>query len=127
MIYILKTYSGQSADFYIQCKGLNSGRPLAAPITNSFAVSCQHPELKQITQALFLGRYFQPHISGSVIPFITKNSIKQILDFGISNHNPSHLPKLHTVETLDQLIYNKQEQIKLLRNYKIVLCRSLFA
>ena len=36
----IKTYSGQEADFYIQAKGLNAGRPLKNPKANCFAVTC---------------------------------------------------------------------------------------
>jgi len=126
MKYDLSTYTGQNADFYIQCKGNNSGRPLATPKVNSFAVKTENPILKEVVQALFLGRYFEPYIIGSVIPYIRKQSIEEVIEQGIRNHKPEHLPKLKAVASIDHLILHNTEQIKTLKNYKVAICRSLF-
>lgn len=126
MKYKLKSFSGQPADFYIQCKGNNSGRPLNTPKVNSFAVYTDNLILKEVVQALFLGRYFEPHITGSVVPFIRKESIEEVIEIGIKKHKPEDLPKLKTIEAIDKYIFNQHEQIKTLKAYKVAICRSLF-
>ena len=126
MKYTLSTYSGQSADFYIQSKGLNSGRPLTTPKVNSFAVRTTTPILKEVVQALFLGKYYEPHITGSVVPFTRTDSNEKVIEQGIKNHKPEHLPKLEIVGNIDKLILNNLEQHKTLKAYKVAICRSLF-
>jgi hypothetical protein len=75
------TYS--NPHFFILNKGLNSDKPLKNPCPNCFVV--QHKSKKIINQLFHLsmmlqiGGYFKIFLKGSVIPFITINDCKKVI------------------------------------------------
>lgn len=81
LVFKLKTHKpGEpTPQFYIQCKGLHSGRPLRKPIPNCFSVYCETPDLFGYVYALYIGGFFRFYIRGSVVPFITIEETKQLL------------------------------------------------
>lgn len=67
-------------EFYILCKGLNSGKPLEKPCPNSFVISCSTQVQKDFYYTLIFGmfksnQFYHLH-TGSVIPFIRINEFK---------------------------------------------------
>ena len=107
----IETYNGQkSANFYIQSKGNYSGRPLRKPIPNCFAVFTNNPLAFEIVYCLFKGKLFEYYIIGSVIPFIRITAVKKILEKYIKVEFCEE--KLKTIQSIDQILLIKNEQIK---------------
>lgn len=107
----IETYKGQkSANFFIQCKGNYSGRPLKKPIPNCFAVFTNNPLAFEIVYCLFKAKLFEYYIIGSVIPFIRITAVKKILEKYIIGDFCEK--KLKAIQSIDQLLTIKQEQIK---------------
>lgn len=65
--------------FYVLNKGLNSGKPLLEPCPNCFVCICNSEEEKEnlywIYFALWQSHKFRQELIGSVIPFIRKKEI----------------------------------------------------
>jgi hypothetical protein len=70
-------------EFYVLCKGNNSGRPSHTPQVNSFVVMAGSSEEKDhlywLSYALWKSRGFEPFLRGSVIPFITIREYSHLL------------------------------------------------
>lgn len=120
------TYTGkQKADFYIQNKGYNSGRPLRIPLRNSFAVFTDDDFLFQKVQALFIGKFFEPLIHGSVIPTICLKDVKDIIERTPIKRDDKALKQLKSLQDIDSLILVTQDKIKLLVNLKIAIAQEV--
>jgi hypothetical protein len=119
----LITYSGQTdANFFIQCKGNNSGRPLVDPIPNCFAVYTDVPYAFDIIQGLFISKKFVRDIIGSCIPFIKKQDLLNIIEPQLKkSHN---LKELEAINLVDQQIENTLKKIDLLKKLKISLAQK---
>lgn len=93
------TYNAQYVDcpntFFILSKGLNSGRPSSIPNPNSFQLSFNNKEERDLYfwyfYALWTTNYFKNELIGSVIPFIKIKTIHHLLQ-------QSNLPKLNSTE-----------------------------
>lgn len=76
-----RTYHGNH--FFILSKGNNAGRPMDKPCPNCFVVITKCPQEKQLLYWLCFGLwqcgYFQPHLCGSVIPFLRLPELKSII------------------------------------------------
>ena len=116
----LKSYSGQQdAKFYIQCKGNHSGRPLKDPIPNSFAVYTDVPNAFEIIYGLYKSRTFQTRIIGSVVPFIRKRDLMEILEPAFKkSYDPK---KLEAIALIDKQIENELKRIELLKKMQRAL------
>jgi hypothetical protein len=108
--------------FFILCKGLNSGKPLSEPCPNCFICICQSEQEKEslfwILFALWQGRRFHQALCGSVIPFIRKKELSNIIQQGLNYaiHNPDKFRK--NIQTLQLLQQKEQEYIKLTQSIK---------
>ncbi len=77
-------FTDRDPDFWIQLKGLNAGRPLREKIPNSIGVKTDPdllvPDFLFYTlEYLFLTGSFQPLLRGSVVPFLTRRAILDVL------------------------------------------------
>ena len=119
----LKTYNGQTdANFFIQCKGNNSGRPLVDPIPNSFAVYTDVPYAFDIIQGLFISKKFVRNIIGSCVPFIRKTDLLKIIEPQLlKSHN---LKELEAINLVDQQIENTLKKVEILKKLKISLAQK---
>jgi hypothetical protein len=114
-----------SHHFFILSRGLNSGKPLKTPCPNCFAVIANSAndaeKIYWITYALWQGRNFHQLLVGSVIPFIRKKDLHDMIidTFHQVGCKPEAVEK--TVQSLLQLEqqevnYQKlQKMIKLLK------------
>ncbi len=83
--FTLKTYrpsaETEKPHFYILNKGMNSGKPLKQPCPNCFILIAPTEEAKEqlywLCFGLWRAKSFHYYLKGSVIPFITKNDLKQ--------------------------------------------------
>lgn len=126
--FTLKQYKhGENGDFYIQCKGLHSGKPLRSPIPNCFTVYTDIENLFEIVYSLYKGGYFEPNICGSVVPFIRIHETRHILRDCLNKFDFSNLKKLQTIGLIDNQITSLQKQIDLMRQLQKALCREVLA
>ncbi len=69
--------------FFILSKGNNAGKPLDKPCPNCFVVISNCPQEKEALYWLCFGlwqcRYFEPYLTGSVIPFLRLPELKSII------------------------------------------------
>jgi hypothetical protein len=126
MDFDLKQYNGKNkGDFYIQCKGLHSGRPLINAIPNCFTVQSKDVLLKEKVYALFVARVFEPIICGSVIPFIKTYETKHLIHEQASKIKPIHEKQLLQIRNIDNLILSTEQQIKLYKQMQKALVFSM--
>jgi hypothetical protein len=114
--------------FYILCKGHNSGKPLEQPCPNCFVCICRDYEEKQYLYWLFYGlwqgKFFEPFLTGSVIPFIRLEDLKEVTQNALSKTGlkpqlyARNIAALQTLEKQNKLILG---QIKLIREAKRIL------
>ena len=77
-------FCNENADLWIQTKGKNAGQPLKEPIPNSIGTKVNPdvllPGFMYYTVLyLYNASQFQPHIKGSVIPYITQKDIASVI------------------------------------------------
>lgn len=99
-----RTYHGNH--FFVLSKGNNAGRPMDKPCPNCFVVITKCSQERQRLYWLCFGLwqcgYFQPYLSGSVIPFLRLPELKSIIREARSKVE-SYSGYAKTVETLDKL------------------------
>jgi hypothetical protein len=117
----IKTYNGQEATFYIQAKGLHSGRPLKNPIPNSFAVTTDIKNAYEIVYSLWKAKSFYYFIGGSVVPFIRITDVKKIVFAAINKADNYNKKQLEQLNKIDLHIDNLNKQIELLKQMQIGL------
>jgi hypothetical protein len=87
MIYatpVIFVFTKSEPDFFIQLKGLNAGKPLWVPITNSIGVSVNKTIMDvkfmyYTFEYLFQADRFKPFLKGSVIPYIRQTDIEFVV------------------------------------------------
>jgi len=114
------------ASFYIQNKGLHSGRPLEKPRPNCFVVITREPHLFELVYSLYLSRSFERHIIGSVVPFIRINDVRNIVKTGFERFKPEKLKYLKTIREIEQVLKKEEERTKNLKDLKIAIALSMF-
>ncbi len=122
-----KTY--QQPHFYIQNKGLNSGRALIDPIPNCFVVTTETEEQRNtlfyLCFSLQIGRYFSYYIKGSVIPFITIDDARKVLNTALLNYKKdqwqSKVEKLKKITVYEE---NLKQQITTIGQLKLAILRT---
>jgi hypothetical protein len=136
--YQLKTHMPgtiyQGHYFFIQSKGLHSGKPLKEPYPNCFICQCNSEQQKEqlfwLLFSLWQGRKFHEVLVGSVIPFIRKRDLTNMIQLGLQKTTQAPEQFEKTVETLQ--ILNKQELNYLnlsnqISQLKIVMINKLLA
>lgn len=120
-------------EFYIQSRGLHSGRPLKNSIPNCFVISLNNGAEKEqyfnLVQALFESRKFSQYIFGSVIPLIRIGDVKKVITLGVQvmEIKPLDFEKTHkTVTALDLLIENTSQKIEMMKRLKSAHLRQFF-
>lgn len=115
--------------FFILNKGLNSGRPMNQPCPNCFVVvsetNAQRELLYYLCLSLQVGRYFKFYIKGSVIPFITIDDARKVINKALLNYEADQwqikVEKLKKITTYEE---NLRHQIKIIGQLKIALLRT---
>ena len=116
---------GKEATFYIQSKGLHSGRPLRKPIPNCFCVETEMENLYEIVFAMYKGRLFEPLICGSVIPFIRISEVNSLINYTLNIYNPRHAERLKAIEKIEMLLHSMASKIKLYGQMQTAICREV--
>lgn len=120
------TYAGNH--FFILSKGNNSGKPMETPCPNCFVCLCKDEAEKQrlywLFYGLWQGLYFHPFLTGSVIPFIRLDDLKNVAEIALSKIElqPQQFDKnVSMVQLLNEKAKVVQEQIKLIKQAKKAL------
>jgi hypothetical protein len=117
---------GLTGTFYIQCKGLHSGRPMLTPIPNCFVVQTDTPEMYQIAYALWVGRFYEPFIKGSVIPYIRLGDAMVLLLQGWEQRQPKAEKLITTLQAIDRQMHHVSQQLTLTKELKTAIARQMF-
>ena len=122
-----RTYS--QPHFFVQNKGLNSGRALNEPIANCFVVLTetdkQREALYYLCFSLQIGRYFNYYIKGSVIPFIAINYTRKVLNKALANYKQGQWQlKVEKLKKITDYESNLKLQLKTISDLKIAILRS---
>ena len=124
---IKRTY--KAPHFYILNKGLNSGRPMNDPCPNCFVVTTESEEQREslfyLCLSLQTGRYFNYYIKGSVIPFITINDTRKVLNTASQNYEKDQwqlkVSKLMKITLYEE---NLKNQLNTIAQLKLALLRT---
>ncbi|HMO32306.1 MAG TPA: hypothetical protein PKE63_03915 [Lacibacter sp.] len=115
--------------FFILSKGNNSGKPLDKPCPNCFVASCSNEDEREffywLCWGLWQAKAFEHFLTGSVIPFLRKRELQQILHKQTAGMHPEEwrqavvkARQLHEHET------NVRKQLQLLGQLKCAFIRS---
>lgn len=93
-------------EFYVLCKGNNSGRPSMTANRNSFVVisnsKSESEHLFWITYALWRNKAFKTCLKGSVIPFLTLKDYKMtVMPIAVKSSGENVKKVIGTVQKLD--------------------------
>ena len=122
--YSVKNQS-TSFEFYILCKGLNSGKPLIAPCPNSFVCICKNEEEKDFYYWLLFGlwkaKYFHQFLIGSVIPFIRIDDLKKEVSTQaeqVRSQSKEYTATVDKIKMLEAREQNIRQQLALINDLK---------
>ncbi len=134
-MFNLKSHTGnheKKPDFYILNKGMNAGKPLLVPCPNCFEVFLNNKHDKDhlfyMTLSLWKTKKFEKSLIGSVIPYIRKKDLENILQQGIkSMHRNQSLTtdNIKKINNVDRLQIHLELQIKKLNELKFALMHEL--
>ena len=99
--------------FYILNKGMNSGKPMEQPCPNCFTFHAPTQQEKDLYYWLCFGMWkahtFHPYLRGSVIPFIIKSDLVQLIRVASAQalEDPGQFNK--AVEALKILEHQEQQ------------------
>jgi predicted YcjX-like family ATPase len=115
--------------FFILNKGNNSGKPLPEYCSNCFVFLADDLNDKEFHFFIFQGlwelRFFQPYITGSVIPFIRLEDLITVVEETLNAVNTGERTFEDLQKTLSQIEEAKTRlQTKL--NYLITIRKSIF-
>lgn len=107
--------------FFILNRGNNSGKPLKKPCPNCFVLLCDSEQEKEslywVVYALHHGRHFYGSLVGSVIPFIRKKDLQDI----ITAAHAKTLSKSAELEiTVSSLLQLEQQETNYLKLQKMI-------
>jgi hypothetical protein len=122
------SYSGNY--FFILSKGLNAGKPLDKPCPNCFVLFAKSDEEKNrlywLCFGLWQGNFFQPFLTGSVIPFIRLEVLKQVIAVALTKLNANEFEKaISIMRDLQKHQENISKQLVLIRQAKKALMHGM--
>ena len=102
-------------EFYILCKGLNSGKPLETPCPNSFVCICKNQDEKDFYFWLLFGLWKAKHVhqllTGSVIPFIRIDEFKKEVATQAEHVSKQRTAYAKTIDKI-KLLEQKEKQLQ---------------
>lgn len=109
--------------FFILSKGLNAGKPLDKPCPNCFVLFAKSEEEKNklywLCFGLWQGNFFQPFLTGSVIPFIRLDDLKTVVIEALSKINSCEFEKsISIMQGLQKHQENISKQLELIKQAK---------
>lgn len=125
-MYKLKTYTSKlpPGNFYIQNKGLHSGRPLKFPIRNCYVVYTDDDLLFEKVYSLFIGRMFEPIIHGTAIPTIRIGDVREVIEISLARHKGIS-KELQIIRNIDQMLQKLEKQRAVYKELQVAVCRKI--
>lgn len=128
----LKTYRPEAHlpphHFFIQSKGNHSGRPSTKPIRNSFLVTASSDadlaQVYNVTHALFICRQFEIRLIGSVIPFIRKRDVLELIETYLPDTADCRQTFLTGLAQAEALEKHLQDQLRKTHQLKQLLAQQ---
>lgn len=115
----------EAASFYVQAKGLHSGKPLSCPIANCWAVYSDAPNLREIAFSIYKSRMLDTMRVGSVIPFLRLHEYRPILEVAACKSQSFDADSLQALAMIEAQMQNIEKQLSLLREYQTALARKI--
>ena len=119
-------------EFYILCKGLNSGKPLETPCPNSFVCICKNQDEKDFYFWLLFGlwkaKHFHQLLTGSVIPFIRIDEFKKEVATQaeqVSKQHQAYTNTINQIKLLEQKEKQMLQNLALIKDVKRLSPRSI--
>jgi hypothetical protein len=114
-------YEGQY--FFILSKGMNAGKPLDKPCPNCFVIFAKSEEEKNLLYWLCFGLWqanlFHPFITGSVIPFIRLENLRQVIVAALIKIKEDDFYKsVSVMQSLQKYQENISKQLELIKMTK---------
>lgn len=111
---------------FILSKGMNAGKPLDKPCPNCFVLLAKDETEKNYFYWLCFGLWqanlFHPFITGSVIPFIRLDDLKQVISEAAQKVDTANLQKsISMMQDLKQYQENISKQLDLIKQAKKAL------
>lgn len=120
-------------EFFILSKGNNAGQPSFKPWTNSFRVVCTNDHWFDfyfwLVYGLFKAKKFKPRLRGSVIPFINRCDVQDLIKEVAPEIYPHWDKYRQLITVLDKLQQKKAslaEQIAATEKLQEVLLHQIF-
>jgi hypothetical protein len=109
--------------FFLLSKGLNAGKPLDKPCPNCFVLFAKSEEEKNqlywLCFGLWQSRFFQPFLTGSVIPFIRLDDLKTVISEALSKVESKEFDKsISVMQDLEKYQLSIAKQMELIRQAK---------
>jgi hypothetical protein len=118
--------------FYVLNKGLNSGKPLLEPCPNCFVCICNSDAEKEnlywLLFALWQGKRFHQELIGSVIPYIRKKEMTNLIKSAIlkNENRPEVMDKaIIMLQNIESSMKKYQDLTMKLKQLKYALVRDL--
>jgi hypothetical protein len=107
--------------FFILNRGNNSGKPLKKPCPNCFVLLCNSEKEKEslywVVYALHQGHHFYGSLVGSVIPFIRKKDLQDIIT---AAHIKTLSKSAELEKTVTSLLQLEQQETNYLKLQKMI-------
>jgi hypothetical protein len=108
--------------FFILSKGNNAGKPLDLPCPNCFVLTARNLQEKEyyywLCYGLWIGGFFRPVLTGSVISFIRIAELYQVICEAKSKVELRREALLNSVEILNKLSAHEENLFKQLQLIK---------
>jgi hypothetical protein len=115
------------ASFYVQSKGHNAGRPVSTPISNSWAVYTNIPNLKEIAFGIWRSGGLGAIVTGSVIPFIRLREYRPILERAARQATKFDTETLRLIALIEAQTYTISQELQLLKAFQATLVRKIIS
>ncbi len=80
----------------------------------------------QIAYALWVGRFYEPFIKGSVIPYIRLGDAMVLLLQGWEQRQPKAEKLITTLQAIDRQMHHVSQQLTLTKELKTAIARQMF-
>lgn len=107
--------------FWVQSKGLHSGRPLEKPIANCWAVYSDISHLKSIAYSIYVSGHLRISILGSVVPFLRLSDYRPIITKAAGLAVKYDSRHLQTLDFLHDQIESFETKLELFREFQSLL------
>lgn len=89
---------------YIQSRGLHTGRPMRKATANCWQLVTDQPNPFGLAYAAYIAGLYHPYHRGSVIPFVTRPDLEEVLRKVCDLASPHQLHVLAHCEAADALL-----------------------